>query len=190
MRVPSCLPPLSAPIPSTVAPTPERNARTATLTTRARPASGPGRGRRLARAGLIVGLLAGATAHAQFRSTPPALPGTGEASGAATGEAYRQDAARHLYASYPMQVWKGRLPPLLHGVAVVEVDVDAEGQVTDVRFKRPPAAPEVAPWIQQMIRRAAPFPAPRQIGPTQYVDIWLVHKGGRFQLDTLTEGQD
>ncbi|MEN9892695.1 MAG: hypothetical protein RLY78_2990 [Pseudomonadota bacterium] len=138
----------------------------------------------------LAGLLAAAPANAQFRSTPPALPGTGEPSAAASGQAYRQDAARHLYASYPMQVWKGRLPPLLHGVAVVEVDVDAEGQVTDVRFKRPPAAPEVAPWIQQMIRRAAPFPAPRQIGPTQYVDVWLVHKGGRFQLDTLTEGQD
>jgi hypothetical protein len=23
----------------------------------------------------------------------------------------------------------------------------------------------------------------------KYLDIWLVHKSGRFQLDTLTEGQ-
>jgi hypothetical protein len=23
----------------------------------------------------------------------------------------------------------------------------------------------------------------------KYTDIWLVHKSGRFQLDTLTEGQ-
>jgi len=27
------------------------------------------------------------------------------------------------------------------------------------------------------------------MGNTKYLDIWLVHKSGRFQLDTLTEGQ-
>jgi len=27
------------------------------------------------------------------------------------------------------------------------------------------------------------------MGGTRYTDIWLVDKSGRFQLDTLTEGQ-
>jgi hypothetical protein len=31
--------------------------------------------------------------------------------------------------------------------------------------------------------------AERRLGSTKYLDIWLVDKSGRFQLDTLTEGQ-
>ena len=36
---------------------------------------------------------------------------------------------------------------------------------------------------------ASPLPAPKRLGSTKYLDIWLVDKSGRFQLDTLTEGQ-
>ena len=103
---------------------------------------------------------------------------------------YKRDAAKHLYASYPMRIFKGRLPPLLYGVAIVETDVDGDGAVTDVRMRRPPAAAEVGPWIVQMIRKAGPFPPPAKLGKATYTDIWLVHKGGNFQLDTLTEGQN
>jgi hypothetical protein len=40
-----------------------------------------------------------------------------------------------------------------------------------------------------MIKKASPFPAPARMGSVRYTDIWLVDKSGRFQLDTLTEGQ-
>jgi hypothetical protein len=89
-----------------------------------------------------------------------------------------------------MRIWKGRMPPLLYGVAIVETELDVDGNVIDVRFRRPPGAAEVAPWIAQMIRKAGPFPAPTKLGKATYVDVWLVHKGGNFQLDTLTEGQN
>ena len=88
-----------------------------------------------------------------------------------------------------MRVYRGKLPPMLYGVAVVETDIDGEGNITDVRIRRPPAAPEVGPWILQMIRKAGPFPPPARLGQVTYSEIWLVHKGGNFQLDTLTEGQ-
>ena len=57
-------------------------------------------------------------------------------------------------------------------------------------MRRPPAAPEVGPWVVAMIRRAGPFPPPAKMGKATYTDIWLVHKSGNFQLDTLTEGQN
>lgn len=145
------------------------------------------------RRALQVLCLAAATlgpAHAQFAMVPSPLLNTPAASEAATDADYRLDAARHLYASYPMRIYKGRMPPLLYGVAIIETDVDAQGNVVEVRVRRPPAAPEVGPWIQQMVRKAAPFPAPARLGKATYVDIWLVHKGGNFQLDRLTEGQD
>jgi periplasmic protein TonB len=40
-----------------------------------------------------------------------------------------------------------------------------------------------------MIRQASPYPAPIKVGKHTYTDTWLWHKSGRFQLDTLTEGQ-
>jgi hypothetical protein len=43
--------------------------------------------------------------------------------------------------------------------------------------------------VRDLIRRVSPLPAPVRLGPVKYVDTWLVDKSGRFQLDTLTEGQ-
>ena len=39
------------------------------------------------------------------------------------------------------------------------------------------------------VRAAAPYPAPTRMGRVTYTDTWLWDKTGRFQLDTLTEGQ-
>lgn len=121
---------------------------------------------------------------------PSPLPAQAAPSQAETDKDYRADAAKHLYAAYPMRIYKGRMPPLLYGVAIVETEVDAEGKILDVKVRRPPAAPEVGPWVVAMIRRAGPFPPPAKMGKATYTDIWLVHKSGNFQLDTLTEGQN
>ena len=142
---------------------------------------------------LVLGASAGMVcqpAAAQFAMVPAPLFGTPEASEAESETAYRAVAAKHLYAAYPMRVFKGRLPPLLYGVAIVDTEIDAGGNVVDVRVRRPPAAAEVGPWVVAMIRKAGPFPPPAKLGKAVYTDIWLVHKGGNFQLDTLTEGQN
>ena len=139
---------------------------------------------------LLVGAWLATAARAQFAMVPAPLPSAGFVSVAESDLAYRQDAAKHLYASYPMRIFKGRLPPLLYGVMIVETDVDAQGEVLDVRVRRPPAAPEVGPWVVAMIRKAGPFPPPAKLGKATYTEIWLVHKSGNFQLDTLTEGQN
>ncbi len=139
---------------------------------------------------VLAGASMGHLAQAQFAMVPSPLATAAGPSEADAEPAYKQDAARHLYASYPMRVFKGRLPPLLYGVMIVETEIDAQGQILDVRVRRPPAAPEVGPWVLQMIRKAGPFPPPAKMGKATYTEIWLVHKGGNFQLDTLTEGQD
>jgi hypothetical protein len=129
-------------------------------------------------------------ALAQFAMVPSPLVGTPHPSQADNDKSYRIDGARHLYAAYPMRIYKGRMPPLLYGVMITETEIDGDGAVVDVRVRRPPAAPEVGPWVVAMIRKAAPFPPPARLGRAVYVDIWLVHKSGNFQLDTLTEGQN
>lgn len=120
----------------------------------------------------------------------PALAAVPDASMAADAKAYRKDGAKHIYAAYRDQIYKGKLPPLIHAIVVAEIDVDASGNVRDVNMIRTPShAPDVTERVREMIRKASPLPAPKRMGGTKYLDIWLVDKSGRFQLDTLTEGQ-
>lgn len=144
---------------------------------------------------LVVGALAGtaAIAQAQFAQVPtPLQPPAPVISAAEDADAYRKEAARHVYAAFPTRVHKGKLPPMMYAVMITETEVDAAGQVVQVKVVRPPAAAqEVTPWVLSLIRRAAPFPAPVKMagGGASWREIWLVDKTGTFQVDALTEGQ-
>jgi protein TonB len=115
---------------------------------------------------------------------------SGPVSVATSPRAYRVDAASHLYARNAERIFKGQLPPLLYAIGVLEVEIDAVGRVADLRWMRAPKhAPEVVAEIERSVHAAAPYPAPVRMGRVTYTDTWLWHKSGRFQLDTLTEGQ-
>ena len=129
-------------------------------------------------------------ARAPVPAAAPVPPANRNVSQATNEKAYRQDGARAIYAAYPDSIYKGKLPPLLYAVAVVETELDANGNVRDVRMVRAPThAPEVTAKIRELIRKASPLPAPARMGTTRYTDVWLFDKSGKFQLDTLTEGQ-
>ena len=109
---------------------------------------------------------------------------------AATPKDYRRDAAAHLYGKVADRIYKGKMPALLHAVGVLQVDIDHNGGVTDVRWMRAPShVPAVMAEIERTVRAAAPYPAPIRMERVTYTDTWLWHKTGRFQLDTLSEGQ-
>jgi hypothetical protein len=126
------------------------------------------------------------------RAGVPAAPPSGpQASQAGNPRDYRRDAASHLYARNRDRIYAGRLPPLLYAVGVLQVEVDGAGQVRRLDWMRAPRhAPEVVAEIERTVRAAAPFPAPARMGKVTYTDTWLWDRSGRFQLDTLTEGQD
>lgn len=141
---------------------------------------------------LVAALLAAPGAWAQFSMVPaPQIKEAPRASPAEIEAEYRIDAARHIYAAYPMRVYRGRMPPLLYGIMMLETELDASGQVLSVHVVRKPAADEVAPWVLAMVRRAAPYPAPAAMpGATvRFTETWFVDKSGLFQLFSLTEGQ-
>lgn len=118
------------------------------------------------------------------------LPAPARTSSATSEKAYRVDAARVIYTAYADSIYKGKLPPLLYAIAVVETEIDARGNVRAVRMLRAPShAPEVTARVRDLIQKASPLPAPVRLGTVRYVDTWLVDKSGKFQLDTLTEGQ-
>lgn len=96
----------------------------------------------------------------------------------------------HLYERHSDRIYKGKLPPLLYAVGVLNVSIDGRGAVRRLDWMRAPKhAPEVVAEIERMVLAAAPFPAPIQMGSVVYTDIWLWDRSGRFQLDSLTEGQ-
>ena len=104
--------------------------------------------------------------------------------------AYRHDAATHLYGKNSNRIYQGILPPFLYAIAVLQLEVDSRGQVTNLYWMREPLhAPEVVAEIERTVRQAAPFPAPVKLGRATYIDTWLWDASGRFQLHTLTEGQ-
>jgi protein TonB len=118
---------------------------------------------------------------------PPKIP---RPSGADNASAYRKDAASHLYSLNNKRIYKGKLPPLLYAIGVLDVDIDGQGRVARLSWRRAPnQAPEVIAEIERTVRQAAPFPAPSRLGRVTYTDVWLWDESGRFQLDTLTEGQ-
>ena len=121
----------------------------------------------------------------------PADQGSARSSSATTPRAYRADGASHLYGLNADRIYKGRMPPLLYAIGVLNIEIDQVGRVTRLDWMRAPKhAPEVIAEIERTVRSAAPFPAPTRIGKVVYTDTWLWHVSGKFQLDTLTEGQN
>jgi periplasmic protein TonB len=104
--------------------------------------------------------------------------------------AYRKTGARQIYKAYAQRIYKGKIPPLVYAVVVVETELDAEGNVKNVTFSRVPShAPEVPGKIAELIKAASPLPSPGRLGGHTYVDTWLWDKSENFQLDSLTLGQ-
>ena len=132
---------------------------------------------------------------------PPAIPAQPDApelggdtapapSSARTALDYRLDAARHVYACNATRIYRGPLPPLLHAIGVLDVQIDAHGRVQRLDWLRAPRhAPEVVREIERTARAAAPYPAPLHLDGVTWTDTWLWDASGCFQLDTLTEGQ-
>ena len=155
--------------------------------------------RPMARALLGIATLAalwlGGCSSGDLRPAPPPAARleatTPPVSVATNAKDYRKDAARHVYAQQKDRVFQGRLPPMLYAIGVLNVELDRQGRVQALEWRRKPThAPQVVAEIEQMVRAAAPFPAPTRLGQVTYSDVWLWDKSGRFQLDTLTEGQD
>jgi len=158
--------------------------------------------RRLALAGLLLVSLwlagcagpgAGGPVRGQISNATPTNDAPNpvpRASDASSPLDYRRDAAGHVYTLNKNRIYKGTLPPLLYAIGTLEVNLDAQGRVRSMHWLRAPKhAPEVIEEIERTVLNAAPYPAATRLGQVTWTDTWLWDKSGRFQLDTLTEGQ-
>lgn len=133
-----------------------------------------------------------ATSTTQGQTTAPRPPRTPvQPSNANTARDYRRDGAKHLYQLNANRIYAGKLPPMLYAIGVLETEIDRQGNVVKTHWLRAPLhAPEVVAEIEKTVRNASPFPPASRLGRVTYTDTWLWDKSGRFQLDTLTEGQE
>lgn len=148
---------------------------------------------------LIVCLLAGCVASPTPQSATMRDPKATTEGGPGQSDRdyrtnYRQLAARHIYARNRERIYSGVMPHHLHAVVVLEVKLDEQGRLLALHWLRAPGhAPEVIAEIERTVRQAAPFPAPASVASSapvmSYVDTWLWHASGQFQLHTLSEGQ-
>ena len=137
---------------------------------------------------LMTGLVATVTAFLAACQIAPHSPSIGVTPADTASPIYRKQAAQHLYEKNAHRIYKGMLPPMLYAIGVLQVQLDGQGRVRNLNWMRKPShAPEVVAEIERSVRAAAPFPAAGK--PVTYTDTWLWDKSGRFQLDTLTEGQ-
>jgi hypothetical protein len=150
--------------------------------------------RRLFNASLMLGSLGwlaacSASAPKKAAQDKPAAA-TYPVSMAKTERQYRVDVAQHLYAHNAKRIYQGKLPPLLYAIGVTRLSISKQGEVLDIDWmRRPKHAPEVIQEIERTIREAAPLPVAAALARLSYIETWLWHQSGRFQLDTLTEGQ-
>jgi protein TonB len=138
-------------------------------------------------------LLAGPAQAEEDHATTLAMLGGGlekpAPSQAADAQAYRVEAARHIYRNFPELVHHGKLPSRLHTVAIIETTIAEDGSVQKIEVVREPSAKAATPYILGMIESSQPYPAPAGLGKVVYRDVWLIAQG-RFQLEALTEGQE
>ena len=90
---------------------------------------------------------------------------TGPTSLARSNKEYRKDAASHLYGMQAQRIYKGRMPPLLEAVGVLNVDIDQKGAVKSVNWMRAPKhVPQVMAEIERMVKAAVARISVRIIG--------------------------
>ncbi|MDP1688088.1 twin-arginine translocation signal domain-containing protein, partial [Hydrogenophaga sp.] len=66
---------------------------------------------------MALSAAAGAAALAAGCGIRAPLPGQAPASAA-----YRREAATHLYRKYPDRIFRGKLPPMLYAIGVLEIE--------------------------------------------------------------------
>jgi len=111
-----------------------------------------------------------------------------------TLDAYKTHVARHIVERNADRTFSGRLPPMLPAIVVVNITVDKEGQLTDVRVQRSrdPDASRVA--LASMLR-SGPLPRPEGLVAANteamtFSETFLFDRDYRFQLRTLAGPQD
>jgi len=115
------------------------------------------------------------------------------ASRAVTVDEYKKHVATHI-AKQSAHVYAESLPPILKSVVVLDITIDAEGNVTRLSIFRSNGYEDAEAAAMDSVRRAGKLPAPSPevlAGQTsvRILESWLVRQDNQFQVRSAVPPQ-
>ena len=102
---------------------------------------------------------------------------------------FKKAAARRMVQASPRGSFLGKVPPLLFGIPILEIELGADGSVRNVSVVRPPANAEAADTVAlavEAIRRGGPYgDVSRLPQPWKWTEVFLFDNERRFKPRSL-----
>jgi TonB family protein len=124
-----------------------------------------------------------ATAAATMSSQPPVAF---QVSTSATIDAYKRDFAERV-TELAKDKLADKLPVILKGVIVLDVTIDHEGNVSELKLWRSNGYEELERTALESVRKVGRFPAPSDAvrggqQSVRFLETWLFRHDGRFRV--------
>ena len=104
---------------------------------------------------------------------------------------YHRLAAQRLVAANPDRTFMGTVPDPLKGIPILEVELNGDGSVRQIKVQRRPRPADAQHTTQlaiDAVRRAAPFPPVSHLPkPWAYTEVFLFQDDDRFKPRTLDD---
>ena len=102
---------------------------------------------------------------------------------------FKRQAGRRMVAASPQGSYMGKPPPMLFGIPILEVELNADGSVRNISVTRPPANPEARNTIEyamEAIRRGAPYGDVSKLPkPWKWTEVFLFNEKRQFKPRSL-----
>lgn len=104
---------------------------------------------------------------------------------------FHRMAAQRLVKSNPDRSYLGPVPEPLKGIPILEVELNGDGSVRQIKVQRRPRPADAQHTTQlaiDAVRRAAPFPSVAHLPkPWVYTEVFLFREDDRFKPRTLDD---
>jgi len=98
---------------------------------------------------------------------------------------FKRSAARRMVLASPNYAYLGKPPPMLFGIPILEVELNADGSVRNISVTRPPANEDAQDTIEiakEAIHRAAPYGDMSKLPkPWKWTEVFLFNDKRQFK---------
>ena len=98
---------------------------------------------------------------------------------------FKRSAARRMVLGSPNYAYLGKPPPMLFGIPILEIELNADGSVRNISVTRPPANEDAQDTIEiakEAIHRAAPYGDMSKLArPWKWTEVFLFNDKRQFK---------
>jgi hypothetical protein len=102
---------------------------------------------------------------------------------------FKRQAGRRMVAASPKASYMGKPQPMLFGIPILEIEVNADGSVRNISVTRPPAnidAQNTIDYAMEAVRRGAPYgDVSRLPKPWKWTEVFLFDDKRKFKPRSL-----